>query len=179
MQKRVASGLAIIGVAGALILPSANLAQGRSYRNEAPALTANQIVDRADARAAEFKARLRLTEAQAKQWPQFEAALHDIATKSANGGGDKQALNAGRSASDGTDRPDAARSERDMRRDDILAMQRDSDALATRSADLRKIADAARPFYDSLDDNQRRMFARFVHDDLGATESDASRIDRR
>ena len=63
-----------------------------------------------------------------------------------------------------------ARRERDARTnpqpDDITALQREADALAEQSANLRKISDAAKPLYDSLDDRQRRRLIQFVHDDI-------------
>lgn len=84
----------------------------------------------------------------------------------------------GRSASEGTAAPtaaaaaasaksaDAARRQRDARAsqpdDDITAMLRRSDALAGQSAELKQIADAARPLYNSLDDRQRRQLVQFV-----------------
>jgi hypothetical protein len=45
-------------------------------------------------------------------------------------------------------------------------LQREADALAEQSANLRQISDAAKPLYDSLDDRQRRRIIQFVHDDI-------------
>jgi hypothetical protein len=50
--------------------------------------------------------------------------------------------------------------------DAIYAMQHEADALDVQSADLREIADAAMPLYNSLDDHQRGQLLRFVRDDL-------------
>jgi hypothetical protein len=50
--------------------------------------------------------------------------------------------------------------------DAIYAMQHEADALDVQSADLREIADAAKPLYNSLDDHQRGQHLRFVRDDL-------------
>jgi hypothetical protein len=49
MQKRIASSLAAMGMAAAIVLPSAYVAQGRSDRAERPAFSISQWVDHADA----------------------------------------------------------------------------------------------------------------------------------
>jgi hypothetical protein len=183
MHKKIASRLAIMATAAAIVLPSACAAQGRSYRegrSEGPALSISQSVDRADARIADLKASLRLTADQAKNWPGLESALHDIATKRAKSLADARNPQTGGSTSDSSaaaSRPATdeeadvtARRERDARTnpqpDDITALQREADALAEQSANLRKISDAAKPLYDSLDDRQRRRLIQFVHDDI-------------
>lgn len=51
-------------------------------------------------------------------------------------------------------------------------MQREADALAARSANLRQISDAAKPLYDSLDDRQRRQPVRFVNDNVWASDTE-------
>jgi len=192
MQKNIGSSLAAMGVAAALVLPSAYAAQSRSYRDdraEKPTLSANQIVDRADARIADLKANLHLSVEQAKHWPGLESALRDIATKRAKTLAENQAPQTGRSSTESSDAAAprvadedadvAARKERDARNnpqpDDITAMQREADSLAAQSANLRQISDAAKPLYDSLDDHQRRLLVQFVHYDLRASEMDDSR----
>ncbi len=193
MQK-IASTITVMGMAAAILLPSGYAAQSRSYRDETMALTANQIVDRADARIADLKAKLRLSAEQAKHWPGLESALRDIATKRAKALADNRSTpQTGRSSSESSsaatrpvadeDADVAARKERDARsnprQDDITAMQSEADALATRSANLRQISDAAKPLYDSLDDHQRRLLVQFVHYDLRANEIDDAGWSRR
>ena len=46
------------------------------------------------------------------------------------------------------------------------------------AADLRQIADAAQPLYDTLDDRQRHRLVQFVREDLRANVMD-DRRDRR
>jgi hypothetical protein len=46
------------------------------------------------------------------------------------------------------------------------------------AAELRQIADAAQPLYDTLDDHQRRRLVQFVREDLRANLMD-DRHDRR
>ncbi len=187
MRKSIASGLSAVAIAAAIVLPSAHVAysQGtRGDRAERPALSVSQNVDRSDARIADFKANLRLSADQAKQWHGLESALHDVAMKSAKTLAADRDSQTGRSSSElsadpgrpvaAEDADVAARTQRDARNnpkpDDITAMRGEADALAARSANLRQIADAAKPLYDSLDDRQRRQLVRFVHDDLRASE---------
>jgi Ca2+-binding RTX toxin-like protein len=190
MQKGIASGLTAMGVAAAIVLPSACAAQSRSYRDDRadrPALSINQSVDRADARIAALKADLRLSDDQAKNWPGLESALHDIAAKRAKSLSGESDPQTGRSASEtpaadhpvvGEDADVTARREQAARSspqsDDITAMQREADALAAQSANLRQISSAGKPLYDSLDDRQRQRFVRFVKDDIRMNERDDS-----
>ena len=51
-------------------------------------------------------------------------------------------------------------------------MLRRSDALAEQSAELKQIADAARPLYNSLDDRQRQRFVQFVSNYMVANEAE-------
>ena len=69
MQKGIASSLAAMGMAAAIVLPSAYVAHGRSDRAETPALSISESVDRADARIGILKANLRLSADQAKHCP--------------------------------------------------------------------------------------------------------------
>jgi hypothetical protein len=67
------------------------------------------------------------------------------------------------------------RSERDARKvrlDDIDEMRREADAYTVQAAELRQIADAAQPLYDTLDDHQRRRLVQFVREDLRANLMD-------
>jgi hypothetical protein len=55
MQKGIASSLAAMGMAAAIVLPSAFVAHGRSDRADTSALSISESVDRADARIADLK----------------------------------------------------------------------------------------------------------------------------
>jgi hypothetical protein len=92
----------------------------------------------ADAKIAALKAGLKLTPAQEKSWPAVETTLRDIAK---------------------------ARQERFMQehRSVIEGLHFRSKALAARSAEAEKLADAAKPLYDSLDDSQKRRFGLLLH----------------
>jgi putative membrane protein len=107
------------------------------------ALAANQIVAEADARTAALKAELYLTPDQDKDWSGFASSLHDIDKKRA-------------------DRLAAYRTEPDRHKErdniiDYLKMQ--ATFLDERSADMRKLSDAAQPLYSSLDEQQKKRFA--------------------
>ena len=193
MQKGIASSLAAMGMAAAIVLPSAFVAHGRSDRADTSALSISESVDRADARIVDLKANLRLSADQAKHWSGLESVLHDIAMKRAKSRAGERDLQTGHASSKSSaaaappiadeDGNIDARTGRDARSnsqpDDITEMRREADALAAQSANLRQISDAAKPLYDSLDDRQRRRLVQFVHDVLRAGEMDDSRDRRR
>jgi hypothetical protein len=191
MKKSIASGFAVMGVAMAIIVPLSYGAQGRETRAERSASTISQSTDRADARIAILKADLRLSSDQAQHWSGLESALRDIVAKRAKSLAASHDLETGRASSNSPAAPDisitedekeqSSRSERDARKvrlDDIDEMRRKADAYTVQAAELRQIADAAQPLYDTLDDHQRRRLVQFVREDLRANSMD-DRHDRR
>jgi len=118
----------------------------RDYRVEVRAdrdISANQIVDQYSARVARIKADLRLTPDQDKNWGGFESAARGIAKTNA-------------------DRMLAMRDQRAQDKgpiDVVEALRRESKVLSDRSVDRKKLADAAEPVYNSLDEGQKRRFA--------------------
>jgi len=92
-------------------------------------LTANHIAAEWDARTAHIKAELRLTADQEKDWPKLESALHDIGLSRAQ---HQVAVRADREKHNGAE-------------DFIARLNRTADALGERSADMKKLADAAQP----------------------------------
>ena len=191
MKKRILSGFAAMGVAAAIIVPLAYGAQGRETRAERSASTISQSADRAEARIAILKADLRLSSDQAQRWASLKSALRDIVAKRAKSSAASNDLQTGRASSNAPVAPDTsitedekeqgARLERDARKarlDDIDEMRREADAYTVQAADLRQIADAAQPLYDTLDDRQRHRLVQFVREDLRANVTD-DRRDRR
>ena len=191
MKKRILSGFAAMGVAAAIIVPLAYGAQGRETRAERSASTISQSADRAEARIAILKADLRLSSDQAQHWASLKSALRDIVAKRAKSSAASNDLQTGRASSNAPVAPDTsitedekeqgARLERDARKarlDDIDEMRREADAYTVQAADLRQIADAAQPLYDTLDDRQRHRLVQFVREDLRANVTD-DRRDRR
>ena len=94
-----------------------------------------------DAHLAGMKAALKLTPDQEKNWTAFEAAVRDAAQAR------HDAMRAMREAARGDERPSP-----------IERMNAMADHLAKTSAEIKAIAGAAKPLYDSLGDGQRRHF---------------------
>jgi hypothetical protein len=129
------------GVKGILGIPQRSAAGRDRWDRD---LSANQINDRFAARTARIKADLRLTPEQEKNWPAVDTAVKDIGKRNA----DLQA---------------ALQTERTQLKDPydvILQMREEARFLAERSVDQKALADAAQPLYASLNDQQKRRFAR-------------------
>ena len=132
------------GVKGALGIPQRT--GSRRDRSDRAELSANQIMDQFAARTARIKADLRLTPDQEKNWSGFETAMREIGKTNA----DRQvAIQAGRTPQQGPV-------------DVIDQMRAEAKVLNERSIDEKTLADAAQPLYASLDDQQRRRFAKRV-----------------
>lgn len=191
MEKRIVTGFAAMGVATAIIFPLSYGAQGREMRAERSASAISQSTDRAEARIAILKADLRLSSDQAQHWAGLESALRNVAAKRAKSWAASNDQHTGRSvnprvAPDSSimedEKDQSARSERDARNtrlDDIDEMRREADAYTVQAADLRQIADAAQPLYDTLDHRQRHRLMQFVRQDLRANVMDDRRDRRR
>lgn len=93
----------------------------------------------ADARIAALHAGLQLNPDQEKNWPSFEQALREVA---------KMRI----------ERLSSARDEQTPA-SPIERLQRRAEAMTTHGAALKRLADAAAPLYQSLDDAQKRRFA--------------------
>ena len=142
MKKLLLTVATAVLIAGSAITGSA-IAQDGGDRPDRSALTANQIVAQVDARTARVKADLRLTPEQEKNWPGLASALHDIGKNRA-------------------DRVIAFRTERGQQKDtdDVIEyLNSHAKFLGERSADVKKLADAAQPLYASLDEQQKKQFA--------------------
>jgi zinc resistance-associated protein len=99
-----------------------------------------------DARIAALKAGLVLNAEQEKNWAPLESAMRDLAKQRA------ERFAAWRERGDDNQDGDAEVSPIDR-------LARTSERLSARAADLEKLAAAAKPLYDSLDDGQKRRFA--------------------
>jgi hypothetical protein len=116
------------------------IARDRMDRGE---MTANQMVNQAGAQTARMKVDLRLTPEQEKNWSGFESAMRDMSKKQA-------------------DRRIARRDDSKQPRgpvDIIAQINKDADSRIDRSNDWKKLADAAKPLYASLDEQQKSRFA--------------------
>ena len=141
MWKAVLAGTTALTIAGASLAfaqqtPPSDAPRWRPNAEDVAALT--------DARIAALKAGLKLTPEQEKNWPAVEAAIRDLAKQRA----DRMAA-----------RRDARGSDNAQRRPDAIErLRRGADAMTTRAAGLKKLADAAEPLYKTLDEGQQRRF---------------------
>jgi zinc resistance-associated protein len=100
-----------------------------------------------DARIAALKAGLELTPDQAKNWPDFEKALRDMAQLRA------ERIAAREAAEQNPDKAPSAPFDRLGQR---------ADNMAKASAALKRIAETGKPLYASLDDAQKGRFQRLA-----------------
>lgn len=137
MWKTVLAGTTALAIAGTT-LAYAKPGDGKANRAHGWRPSAEDITAFGDARIAALKAGLELSADQEKLWPPVESAMRDL---------NKQ------------------RAERFAKRDQAKApanpverLGRHAEAMETRGATLKKLADAAAPLYDSLNDGQKRRF---------------------
>jgi hypothetical protein len=141
MKNMLLAAVAVVGIAGSTFAYTAYAA------NEPPSAARMQQMqeERAamlDAHLAGFKAGLKLTADQEKLWAPFESAIRDAAK--ARGEAMKQMRE---TMQKGAERPSP-----------IDHMQLMSTHMATMSAQLKLVADAGKPLYDSLNETQKRSF---------------------
>jgi hypothetical protein len=137
MWKALIAGTSILTIAGST-LASAQQPAPAERPHHAQRLTADDIAAFTDARIAALKTALRLTPDQEKNWPPVEQALRDLSKERA---ARRQARNAAGQPVDATER-----------------LRNRADALTARAATLRRLADAEKPLYQSLDEAQKRRF---------------------
>lgn len=139
----------------ALFLTSSSIATAQSPQTSPPAtpqrLNATDRNTLTDMRVDLVKAALQLTPEQEKYWPAVESAIR-AAAEDRNARVAKIQETVGRRVDEG--RIDALRN-----RDPIAFLQRRSQALAQRSADLDKLAEAWQPLYNTLSQEQRQRMA--------------------
>jgi len=146
-----------IVVAGttALFLTASSIANAQSAQTSAPAsperLNAADRNNLTDMRIDLVKAALQLTPDQEKLWPPVESAIRARAE-------DRKARIPKIQETVGR-RADESRVEVMRNRDPIAFLQRRSEALAQRSADLDKLAEAWQPLYKTLSQEQRQRMA--------------------
>jgi hypothetical protein len=136
MWKALVAGTTMLMVAGSTLA----IAQQSSpaERSHSPNLTADDIAAFSDARIAALKAALQLTPAQEKNWPAVDQALRDMSKERV------AQREARATVRRNTDAPARLRGRADL--------------LTNRAAALRRLADAEKPLYQSLDEAQKRRF---------------------
>ena len=142
MRKIFLAGTSTLAIAGATFAyaqsDSAPFERAQHWRP-----SAEDVAAFADARIAALHAGLKLNADQDKNWPPVEAALRDLAKLR-------------------TDRM-TARAKAEPERDPIERLAQHAQAVESRGAALKKLADAAGPLYKSLDDAQKRRFMVLAH----------------
>lgn len=139
MKKIVVAALAAAALGGSALALGAAAAPGDAPPAPGDAREAGGFM--LDAHLAGMKAALKLTPDQEKNWGAFETAVRDAAQAR------RDALREMREARGGDERPSP-----------IERMNAMADHLAKTASEIKVIADAAKPLYDSLDDGQRRHF---------------------
>jgi flagellar biosynthesis regulator FlaF len=145
-----------IVVAGttALFLTASPIANAQTSQTSSATPERLNATDRntlTDMRVDLVKAALQLTPEQEKYWPAVETAIRASAE-------DRKARIAKIQETVGI-RADQSRIEVMRNRDPIAFLQRRSQALAQRSADLDKLAEAWQPLYNTLSQEQRQRMA--------------------
>jgi LTXXQ motif family protein len=162
----------------ALFLTASSIANAQSSQTSSPAtperLNATDQNTLTDMRVDLVKAALQLTPEQEKLWPPVESAIRSNAE-------DRRGRIAKIQETVGI-RSDQSQSRMDMRnRDPIAFLQRRSEALAQRSADLDKLAEAWQPLYKTLSPEQRQRMAALaifvLHDMSDAVERRRAQTD--
>jgi zinc resistance-associated protein len=136
MWKALVAGIATLTIAGSTFVSAQQ--PSSAERSHHVQLTADDIAAFTDARLAALKAALKLTPTQEKNWPAVEQALRDNSKERI---ARREAREAAGDQSDATER-----------------LRDRADALTARAAALRRLADAEKPLYQSLDEAQKRRF---------------------
>jgi LTXXQ motif family protein len=141
----------IVGTA-ALFLTTSSITNAQTSQTSSPATPERlNVADRntlTDMRVDLVKAALQLTPEQEKYWPAVESAIRQ-------GADDRKARLAKVQETVGK-RVEQNSVENMRNRDPIAFLQRRSEALAQRSADLDKLAEAWQPLYKTLSPEQRK-----------------------
>ena len=135
MWKALVAGTAMLTIVGLAYAQQPSPAE-RSHRAQ---LTADDIAAFTDARIAAIKAALKLTPAQEKNWPAVEQALRDNSKERITR---REARRAAGQRTDATER-----------------LRDRADTLTAQATALRRLADAEKPLYQSLDEAQKRRFS--------------------
>jgi hypothetical protein len=145
MNKRLAIAL----TAAALLLPQLPRAAFAVHEDEHGGWKISEEDKSAflDARVAAMKAGLKLTPAQEKNWPPVEAAIRELSKAKAARKAEWH----------------EKYKEQEGRHNMIEGLQFHAKTMEIVGADLQKLADAAKPLYDSLDDAQKHRLAILVH----------------
>ena len=138
------------GITALTVITGSSLAYGQSpfAGPTSPRVTAADLNALTDARVAIIKAALQLTPDQERYWPAIEEAIRARA---------KERMTRLEAVTTGVaERADRSPIENLRDRDPIAFLNRRADALVVRAADLKKLATAWQPLYQTLTPDQRR-----------------------
>ena len=145
MLRTISAGMTALAV---ITASSLAYAQTPSSGSASPRITAADLNALTDARIAIVKAALQLTPDQERYWPAIEEAIRARA---------KDRITRLEGVTTGVaERADRSPIENLRDRDPIAFLNRRADALAQRSADLKKLATAWQPLYQTLTQDQKR-----------------------
>lgn len=153
MKKSIIAVVAAVAVLGS----TAVYAQHRFHHH--PRMSVEDRAAFVDARIAAVKAGLQLTPDQEKNWPPVEAAVRDFAKQRialANARAQERDL---RRAEREQRRNEPDQAARNVNRDPVARLRERADTMAATAAGLKRIADAADPLYNSLNDAQKRRLS--------------------
>jgi zinc resistance-associated protein len=136
MWKALVAGTTLLTIAGSTLVSAQQ--PSPAERSHHVQLTADDIAAFTDARIAAIKAALKLTPAQEKNWPAVEQALRDNSKERITR---REARRAAEQHTDATER-----------------LRDRADTLTAQATALRRLADAEKPLYQSLDEAQKRRF---------------------
>jgi len=137
MWKTVLAGTTVLAIAGASFA-YADRGPGRHDHAQHWRMSAADITAFADARIAALRAGLQLNADQEKNWPAMESAMRDLAKQRSE--------------------RFEARKNAQAPADPVERLSRRANAIEQRGAALKKLAAAAGPLYQSLDDAQKHRF---------------------
>src|SRR3984893_5239772 len=152
MKKVFLAGVAALAIAGSTVA----YAQHRPWFHDHARLSPDDRAALTDARIAAVKAGLKLTPDQEKLWPPVETAVRDFAKLRIDRANAR--MNAKRD-----DSQDAQKQDSQNVPDPVARLRERADAMATSAAAMKRIADAADPLYQTLDDGQKRRLAILTH----------------
>jgi hypothetical protein len=145
MRKAISAGMTALAV---IAVPSMSQAQSPFRDAVSERVTAADLNALADARVAIVKSALQLTPDQEKYWPAIEEAIRSRAKNR-----ESRLENVTTGVADRAERG-ALETLRD--RSPIEFLNRRADALAQRAADLKKLAAAWQPLYQTLTPDQKK-----------------------
>lgn len=147
MWKAMLAGVSMIAIAGSSLVyaqPRGPAGEAQQFQRGPSADDQSALID---ARIAALRAAARLTPEQEKNWPPVEQAIRALAQQRF------EHMQARRNAA-----PPASPIER---------LRQRADYMTDRAAGLRRLADAAQPLYQSLDESQKRRLAFVMRRSMG------------